>query len=129
MERDRHAFEQPILVHIDPFVHEGLVPFVGERVIHHVAVDRPHGDELVGTIAEGGVGCLHRADKRSHDEGALFPTIEHLHTFTYQLGWISAHRFDRITERQEVVNPGLGNGGGLGQGENCCAEGLDALLP
>ena len=74
MERDRHAFQQPILVHIDPLVHEGFVPFVGERVVHHFAVDRPHGDKLIGAIAEGCVCSLHRADERCHDKGAAVPS-------------------------------------------------------
>ena len=99
MERDGYTFQQTVLVHIDPFVQEGFVPLLGERVVHHLTIDRPHSDKLVGTIAEGSVGCLHRADECRHDKGPLVPATEHLRAFTYQLRWIAAHRLDRITER------------------------------
>ena len=107
MERDRHTLKQSILVHIDPLVQEGFVPLLGERTVHHLTVDCGHGDEFISTVAEGSVGCLHRADECRHDEGSVFPAAEHLRTFTDQLGWIAAHRLDRITERQDVIDTRL----------------------
>ena len=48
---------------------------------------------------------------------SLCPATEHLHTLAYQLGRVATYGPDRIAEGQDMVYPGLGCSGRLGQGE------------
>ena len=104
-----------MLVHIDPFVHKSLIPLLGQRVVHHIAVDRPHRYQFVTTIAEGSVRGLHRAHQRRHDKWPLRPAIEHLRALANQFSRISTYLLNRLAKRQDMIDTGLGYRCSLGQ--------------
>ena len=104
-------------MHINPLIHEGLVPFFSEWMVHHVAIDRPHGDELVSAIAKGGVSGLYSAHQGRHDVRSLLPTVEHLHTIADQLCGVTTYLLDRLAKGEDVIDACLGDGGRLREGE------------
>ena len=111
-----------------PLVHKGLVPCIGERVGQHIAEDGPEYDDFVGAVAQRGVCRFHGAHKRRHYQRAAPPAAEHRGALAHKLGGIAAHLFDRLAERQDVVNARLRHRRRLGQRKHRGAESLYALF-
>ena len=98
-----------------------------KRVLHHLLEDRPEDDDPVGAVAERRVGRLDRSDEGGCDVWAVLPAFEHSDALAHQPGGVAADLPDRLAEGEDVSRARLGDRGGLREGEDGRAVGLDLL--